>query len=84
MKKILMIGSLLITLFLISGCAVSDYLTGIEEDKPYSLLTEEEAEDIEEVRWMNHKEIFHALKDSYRSLGYVFDRYLKKRKDNVK
>ncbi|MBR9692048.1 hypothetical protein GOV06_04640 [Candidatus Woesearchaeota archaeon] len=50
MKKIL-IGSLLIVMFLISGCAISDYITGVEEDESYSLLTEEEADEdiIEEI-----------------------------------
>jgi len=57
MKKTLMIGSLLIMIFLISGCAISDYITGIEENKSYSLLeekelleeTEEDIEDVEEL-----------------------------------
>ena len=40
-----------------------------------SKIKPQKSEDIEEVRWMNHKEIFHALQDSYQSLRYVFDRY---------
>ena len=40
-------------------------------------------EDIEEVRWMTPKEVFHALEDSYQSIRFVFDRYfeMKKEKD---
>lgn len=34
-------------------------------------------ENIEEVRWMNHKELLHSLQESYRSLGYVMERYFK-------
>ena len=53
MKKLLLIGSLLIAVFLISGCAISDYITGVEEDESYSLLEEEEVEEetegIEEI-----------------------------------
>jgi len=54
-KKTLLIGTLLIAVLLINGCAISDYLTGKSiEEKPYSLLTEEEgleeiSEDLEEV-----------------------------------
>lgn len=33
------------------------------------------AEDIEEVRWMNRKEVYHALEHSYRSINYVFEQY---------
>jgi ADP-ribose pyrophosphatase YjhB (NUDIX family) len=32
-------------------------------------------EDIEEVRWMNRKEVYHALEHSYQSIHYVFDHY---------
>jgi nitrogen fixation protein FixH len=48
MKKILLVASLMAIIFLISGCAISEYLTGVEEEKPYSLLTEKEAEELEE------------------------------------
>jgi len=41
MKKIL-IGSLLIMILMVSGCAISDYLTGAGE-KPFSLLPEKES-----------------------------------------
>lgn len=33
------------------------------------------AEDIEEIRWMNPKEVYHALEHSYKSISYVFERY---------
>mgnify|MGYP001791815829 CR=1 FL=1 len=37
-------------------------------------------EDIEEVRWMTPKEVFHALEHSYKSIRFVFDRYLTREK----
>ena len=43
MKKVL-IASVLVLMLLISGCAVSEYLTG-DSDKSYSLLTEKDEED---------------------------------------
>ena len=33
------------------------------------------AEDIEETRWMNGKEVYHALEHSYKSISYVFEQY---------
>jgi ADP-ribose pyrophosphatase YjhB (NUDIX family) len=36
------------------------------------------AEDIEEARWMNPKEVYHALEDSYKSINYVFEQYYDK------
>ena len=32
-------------------------------------------EDIEELRWMTQKEVYHALEHSYRSISYVFEKY---------
>ncbi len=32
-------------------------------------------EDIEEVRWMNRKEVYHALEHSYKSINYVVEQY---------
>lgn len=32
-------------------------------------------EDIEELRWMNPKEVYHALDHSYKSIHYVFEKY---------
>jgi 8-oxo-(d)GTP phosphatase len=36
------------------------------------------AEDIEEVRWMSEKEVYHALEHSYKSINYVFERFYAK------
>ncbi len=36
-------------------------------------------EDIEEIRWMTQKEVYHALENSYRSIRFVFEEYYKKR-----
>jgi 8-oxo-(d)GTP phosphatase len=35
-------------------------------------------EDIEELRWMNRKEVYHALEHSYKSISYVFEQYYHK------
>ena len=35
-------------------------------------------EDIEEVRWMSPKEVYHALEHSYKSIHYVFEQYYEK------
>jgi len=32
-------------------------------------------EDIEETRWMNRKDVYHALEHSYKSINYVFEQY---------
>ena len=32
-------------------------------------------EDIEEIRWMTRKEVYHALENSYNSIRFVFKRY---------
>lgn len=34
-------------------------------------------ENIDDVRWMNHKELLHSLQDSYRSLSYVMEHYFR-------
>lgn len=36
------------------------------------------AEDIEEIRLMTRKEVYHALEHSYKSISYVFEQYYKK------
>ena len=36
------------------------------------------AEDIEEARWMNPKEVYHALEHSYQSIAYVFEQFYEK------
>jgi 8-oxo-dGTP pyrophosphatase MutT (NUDIX family) len=40
-------------------------------------------EDIEELRWMNQKEVYLALENSYKSIRFVFEEYYKT-KDKVK
>jgi ADP-ribose pyrophosphatase YjhB (NUDIX family) len=35
-------------------------------------------EDIESLRWMNQKEVYHALEHSYKSISYVFEQYYEK------
>jgi len=37
-------------------------------------------EDIEELRWMNQKEIYHALENSYNSIRFVFEQYYEQSK----
>jgi 8-oxo-dGTP pyrophosphatase MutT (NUDIX family) len=36
-------------------------------------------EDIEELRWMTEKEVYHALENSYKSIRFVFEEYYRKR-----
>lgn len=36
-------------------------------------------EDIEELRWMTQKEVYHALENSYRSIRFVFEQYYSKK-----
>lgn len=36
-------------------------------------------EDIEELRWMTQKEVYHALENSYNSIRFVFEQYYKKK-----
>ncbi len=48
------------------------YLMDIVDD---SKMRPEPAEDIEETRWMNRKEVYHALEHSYKSIAYVFEQY---------
>ncbi len=36
-------------------------------------------EDIEELRWMTQKEVYHALENSYKSIRFVFEEYYRKR-----
>lgn len=35
-------------------------------------------EDIEDIRWMTQKEVYHALENSYRSIRFVFEQFYKK------
>ena len=34
-------------------------------------------EDIEELRWMTQKEVYHALENSYKSVRFVLEEYYK-------
>lgn len=43
-----------------------------------SRMRPEVTEDIEETRWMNQKEVYHALEHSYKSISYVFEKYYSK------
>ncbi len=36
------------------------------------------AEDIEDLRWMSQKEVYHALEHSYKSISHVFERFYAK------
>ena len=38
-----------------------------------------QVEDIEDVRWMSPKEVYHALEHSYKSIAYVFEQYYDKK-----
>lgn len=40
-----------------------------------SKMRPDPSEDIEETRWMNGKEVYHALEHSYKSIAYVFEQY---------
>jgi 8-oxo-(d)GTP phosphatase len=48
------------------------YMMDLIDDSKMKPSTEE---DIEEVRWMNPKEMYHALEHSYKSISYVMERY---------
>jgi 8-oxo-(d)GTP phosphatase len=38
-------------------------------------------EDIEELRWMTQKEVYHALENSYRSIRFVFERFYQEKEE---
>jgi ADP-ribose pyrophosphatase YjhB (NUDIX family) len=38
-------------------------------------------EDIEELRWMTQKEVYHALENSYKSIRFVFEEYYRKKEE---
>lgn len=48
------------------------YIMDVLDDSKMKPSTEE---DIEELRWMNPKEVYHALQHSYKSIHYVFEQY---------
>lgn len=51
------------------------YLMEIQDD---SKMKPQASEDIEDVRWMSQKEVYHALEHSYKSISYVFERFYEK------
>jgi ADP-ribose pyrophosphatase YjhB (NUDIX family) len=51
------------------------YLMELIDDSRARPATEE---DIEEIRWMTHKEVYHALENSYHSIRFVFEEYYNK------
>ena len=50
------------------------YMMDITDDSKSKPCLEE---DIEELRWMNQKEVYHALENSYNSIRFVFEEYYK-------
>lgn len=50
------------------------YAMDLQDDSRIKPRTEE---DIEEVRWMTQKEVYHALENSYKSIRFVFEEYYK-------
>jgi 8-oxo-dGTP pyrophosphatase MutT (NUDIX family) len=48
------------------------YVMDIVDDAKMKPSSEE---DIEELRWMSPKEVYHALEHSYKSISHVFERY---------
>lgn len=48
------------------------YRMALLDDTEMAPQTEE---DIEDLKWMSPKEVFHALEDSYRSIQFVMDRF---------
>ncbi len=53
------------------------YLMELVDD---SRLKPQIEEDIEEIRWMTQKEVYHALDNSYNSIRFVLEKYYKKEK----
>ncbi len=50
------------------------YAMDLQDDSRIKPRTEE---DIEEVRWMTQKEVYHALENSYKSIRFVLEEYYK-------
>lgn len=48
------------------------YAMDLQDD---SKMTPRIEEDIEELRWMSSKEVYHALDHSYKSIHFVFEKY---------
>lgn len=50
------------------------YAMDLVDDSKIKPMVEE---DIEELRWMTQKEVYHALENSYNSIRFVFEEYYK-------
>jgi hypothetical protein len=48
------------------------YVMDLTDD---SKMKPSHAEDIEDLRWMTPKEVYHALEHSYKSISHVFEQY---------
>ena len=57
------------------------YIMDVVDD---SRATPAVEENIEEIRWMTQKEVYHALENSYRSIHFVFERYYNMSAKSVK
>ncbi|MEO7989843.1 MAG: NUDIX domain-containing protein [Chryseolinea sp.] len=57
------------------------YVMDVVDDTKMKPATEE---DIEDVRWMNRKEVYHALEHSYKSISYVVEQYYEMKGVNSK
>ena len=53
------------------------YVMDLVDDSKMKPATEE---DIEELRWMTEKEVYHALENSYKSIRFVFEEYYRNEK----
>ncbi len=51
------------------------YLMDLVDDSKIKPATDE---DIEDIRWMTRKEVYHALEHSYKSISHVFEQYYQK------
>lgn len=51
------------------------YLMEIQDE---AKMKPQASEDIEDVRWMSQKEVYHALQHSYKSINYVFEQFYMK------
>ncbi|HCR54209.1 MAG TPA: hypothetical protein DIW27_07330 [Cytophagales bacterium] len=51
------------------------YVMNVNDDSKMKPCLEE---DIEELRWMTQKEVYHALENSYKSIQFVFEEYYRK------
>ena len=54
------------------------YAMNVNDDSKMKPCLEE---DIEELRWMTQKEVYHALENSYKSIQFVFEEYYHKREN---